>query len=349
MNRIRDMAILLTLWILAAGLFAGAAPATMVGELAEREMRTLALEFPGRMAGTEQELAAARHLLRRLESFGLAAELQPFPVRYAHVPSGGSEVVEFEGVSHNVVVDIPGRSDAVIIVGAHFDTAVSRNLDQVEAGIGGPKLQGLDDNASGVGVLLELAARLAGAAPEHAIRLIFFGAEEVGLQGARYAVAAKSPEEREQVRLMINIDNIITGDNLYVHAGPVTVAADPSHAWARDRLLALAEELEIELRTNPGLNEDYPAGTGCCSDQVAFDEAGIPVANFEATNWRLGNLDGYQQTEISEAFPDGETWHNSHLDRLDHLEAHLPPGRLSERPAQVLQILLPFVKESAGI
>lgn len=348
MSRIRTIAIFLTLWAFAAGLFASAALAETLGELAEREMRTLALEFPGRMAGTEQELAAAQHLLQRLESFGLAAKLQPFPVRFTHVPSGGAEVVEFEGVSHNVVANIPGRSDEIIIIGAHFDTAVSRNPEQAAAGIGGPKLQGLDDNASGVGVLLELASRLAGATPEHAIRLIFFGAEEVGLQGARHVVAALSPEQRAQLRLMINIDSIITGDNLYVHAGPVSVAADPAHAWARDRMLNLAAELGIELKTNPGLNPDYPAGTGCCSDQVAFDEAGIPVANFEATNWRLGNLDGYQQTEISEAFPAGETWHNSYLDRIEHLEAHLPPGRLSERAKQVLQILLPFVQETAG-
>ncbi len=339
--------VFMLLWLAASG--AAFSQAEVAGSLAEREMRVLATEFPGRMAGTAQERAAAEHLVARLSAVGLSAELQPFPVRYTHVPAGATEPVEFEGVSHNVVVDIAGRSNEMIIVGAHFDTAVSRNLEQAEAGIGGPDLQGLDDNASGVGVLLELASELAGAAPEHKIRLIFFGAEEVGLQGARYVVAAMSPEEREQVRLMINIDSIITGDHLYVHAGPVTVAADPAHAWARDRLLALAEELGIELKTNPGLNEDYPAGTGCCSDQVAFDEAGIPVANFEATNWRLGNLDGYQQTEVSDAFPDGETWHNAHLDRIEHLEAHLPPGRLSERPAQVLQILLPFVWESAGI
>lgn len=329
----------------------GFASATLgpLGQLAEREMRILAMEFPGRMAGTTREFAAAEHLIARLASFGLDAELQAFPVRYTHVPEGGTEPAEFEGISHNVVVEVPGRSDRWIIVGAHYDTAVPRTLEQAEAGIGGPHLQGLDDNASGVGVLLELAARLAGLQPEHSLRLIFFGAEEVGLQGARHVVAAMTPEERERVKLMINIDNMITGDNLYVHAGPVTVATDPAHGMARDRMLSLAEDSGITLLTNPGLNENYPAGTGCCSDQVAFDESGIPVANFEATNWRLGDLDGYQQTEISEAFPAGETWHNSHLDRMDHLEAHLPAGRLSERPAEVLTLLLAFLREFSGV
>ena len=328
-------------------LLAAAAQAEPIGALAEREMRVLATEFPGRMAGTEQERAAAEHLVARLASFGLEAELDEFPVQYTHLPAGESETVEFEGVSQNVVVRIPGRSDELIIVGAHYDTAVSASPEQAEAGIGGPDLQGLDDNASGVGVLLELAERLSRSEPEHNLRLIFFGAEEVGLQGARHAVASLSDEDRERLGLMINIDSIITGDRLYAHAGPVTVAEDPAHGAARDRVLALAEELGIELNTNPGLNEEYPAGTGCCSDQVAFDEAGIPVVNFEATNWRLGDQDGYQQTEISEAFPAGQTWHNIHLDQIDHLEKHLPASRLSERPAQVVRLISTFLEDKA--
>ncbi|MGY6554087.1 MAG: M20/M25/M40 family metallo-hydrolase [Wenzhouxiangella sp.] len=349
MNRpLRKIGLIFSLAALLA-IASASAELNEIGALAEREMRALAVEFPGRMAGSDQERAAAEHLMTRLQSFGLAPELQSFPVRFTHLPLGADEPVDFEGMSQNVIINLPGRSDRLLIVGAHYDTAVAWTPEQAEAGIGGPELQGLDDNASGVGVLLELAARLAGAEPDHAIRLIFFGAEEVGLQGARHAVAAMSSEERERVKLMINIDNIITGDNLYVHAGPFTVAADPAHGAGRDRVLEMAAELGIALETNPGLNQDYPAGTGCCSDQVAFDEAGIPVVNFEATNWRLGNLDGYQQTEISAAFPAGETWHNRYLDRIEHLEAHLPSGRLSERPAQVVQILLPFVQETAGL
>ena len=339
--------LLLWLWLAAPG--AGQAQADVVGTLAEREMRTLAADFPGRMAGTPQELAAAEHLAARLNGFGYAAAIKPFEVRYTYMPAGGVEPVEFEGASHNVVAELAGRSGHRIIVGAHYDTAVSRTPEHLEAGIGGPDLQGLDDNASGVGVLLELAARLAGSEPEHGIRFIAFGAEEVGLQGARHVVASLSAEQRERVLLMINIDSIITGDSLYAHAGPMTVAADPANAAARDRLLALAAELDIELKTNPGLNPDYPAGTGCCSDQVAFDEVGIPVVNIEATNWRLGNLDGYQQTEISAAFPAGESWHNSQIDRIDHLEAHLPENRLSERPGRVLRLVLRLLEEQAGI
>lgn len=66
----------------------------------------------------------------------------------------------------NVEVRVAGNSDArgVLIVGAHYDTA-----------IGTP---GADDNASGVAVLLELARFLRVAPPFREIRLVAFAAEE---------------------------------------------------------------------------------------------------------------------------------------------------------------------------
>ncbi len=333
------------------GLAAGASAdgLEVKGALAEREMRTLAERFPGRMSGSEQERAAARYLAGRLTEFGYTPKLQEFPVRYSFHPLGGQADDERDALSVNVVAELPGRSDRLVIIGAHYDTAVARTEAQAEAGIGGPQLQGVDDNASGIGVILELAARLAGTEPEHTIRFFAFGSEEVGLLGARHAVSAMEEPERDRVVLMINIDSIITGDSLYVHAGPATYAADRAAGAAREQAREIAAQLGIELRTNPGLNADYPAGTGCCSDQMAFDEAGIPVVNFEATNWTLGDQDGYQQTAIGPGFPAGESWHSVERDRLAHLETHLPAGRLSERPAQLVSILLPLLRQWSGL
>ncbi len=330
-------------------MLAGVAQAEPVGALAEREMLGLASEFPGRMAGTAQERAAAEYLAGRLRTFGYAVAVEPFAVRYRQVPAGSQTAEDFEGISHNVIADRAGRSGQMIIVGAHYDTAVARTPEQLAEGIGGPGLHGLDDNASGVGVLLELAARLADVEPEHTIRFIAFGAEEVGLQGARQLVAAMPSEARAQVRFMLNIDSLITGDRLYAHAGPSSVAADPAHAGPRDRLLELARELDLPVSTNPGLHPDYPAGTGCCSDHMAFDEAGIAVVNVEATNWRLGDLDGYQQTAVSAAFPAGDSWHRAELDRADYLAEHLPAGRFGERARQVVQLLLALLEDQAGV
>lgn len=64
----------------------------------------------------------------------------------------------------NIEAEIPGRDGAMMVVGAHYDSA-----------IGSP---GANDNASGVAALLELARQLHGSSPEHAIRLVLFVNEE---------------------------------------------------------------------------------------------------------------------------------------------------------------------------
>lgn len=332
--------------MLAASAFAGSP-----GELAAKEARYVAEVFPGRMAGTAMEDKAARYLADRLLAMGYKPTLHRFFASYTFNWASKPERVHDDRtlISTNVIAERRGTSGKQIIVGAHFDTRIPRSERDLERNIGGPKLEGLDDNASGTGVLLELAETFAKAHPKHTIKFIAFGAEEIGLLGAIEVVNRMTPKERAATLWMVNIDSIITGDRLYFHAGPKTYAKDAKAGLARDRALAIAAGLGITAATNPGLNADYPKGTGCCSDQAAFDEAGIPVVNLEATNWELGDKDGYQQTSISKAFPDGYSWHLVDIDNRAHLEASLPPGRVDERTRDALRILTPLVSELAGV
>jgi alkaline phosphatase isozyme conversion protein len=250
--------------------------------------------------------------------------------------------------STNVIAEKPGTSGKQIIVGAHYDTRIARNPRQIARRIGGPELEGFDDNASGVGVLLETAEALRNVDAAHTIKFVAFGAEEIGLQGAIDMVNRMSPEEKASTLWMVNTDSILTGDRLYFHAGPETYAKDPKAGQARERALASADKLGVVASTNPGLNADYPKGTGCCSDQVPFDRAGISVVNLEATNWELGDKDGYQETTKSEAFPTGYSWHLVDIDNFAHLTASLPPGRIEERARDAVRIMIPLVQELAG-
>lgn len=321
------------------------------GALAAREARHIAASFPGRMAGTSMEDITARYIADRWLEMGYTPRLERFLTGYTF--RGDSDDASTHDqrslVSTNVFAERAGTSGQQIVVGAHYDTRIPTSSRDLERNIGGPELEGFDDNASGVGVLLELAQALNELAPRHTIQFIAFGAEEIGLRGAYEVVNRMSEAERANTLWMVNIDSIITGDRLYFHAGPETYAKDPKAGHARDRSLAIAAELGITAATNPGLNERYPRGTGCCSDQAAFDRAGIPVVNVEATNWELGDKDGYQQTEVSEAFPHGYSWHLVHIDNLAHLEANLPPGRVDERTRDVVRILLALIKELAEI
>jgi aminopeptidase YwaD len=90
------------------------------------------------------------------------------------------------GTFHNVVATLPAATAsgaAPLIVAAHYDTVA-----------GSP---GADDNASGLAVLLETAARLDGTARPRELRCIAFGLEEDNLRGSRAYVAGLRKSRQE--------------------------------------------------------------------------------------------------------------------------------------------------------
>jgi alkaline phosphatase isozyme conversion protein len=339
------------LWLAALAVaLALPAQAQDVGRLAAKEARHIAAAFPGRMAGTPKEDQAAKYIADRLLAMGYQPNLARFQTSFTFTwtkkPERGHDYRLL--TSTNVIAERRGTSGKQIIVGAHYDSRTPQSDRDVERRIGGPKLEGLDDNASGVGVLLELAEHFVKTNPTHTIKFIAFGAEEIGLHGAIEVVERMTPEERAATLWMVNMDSIVTGDTFYFHAGPETYAKDPKAGHARDRALAIAAQLGIKALTNPGLNKEFPKGTGCCSDQAAFDRGGIPVVNLEATNWTLGEKDGYQQTSKSKCFPSGYSWHLVDIDNIAHLDKCLP-GRVEQRTRDAMRIMVPLIEELAEV
>lgn len=192
--------------------------------------------------------------------------------------------------------------------------------------------------------MLELAEQLKSVPTEYTIRFVATSGEEQGNLGAENFLKRMSEHEKKQTLLVINLDNLIVGDNLYFNSGKKTPAS--VRKLTRDRALAIARSLGISATSNQGLNPDYPQGTSCCNDAEIFDNAGIPVLSVEATNWNLGKKDGYQQRAKSKSFPDGVSWHNIKLDNVQHIDQALP-GRIDRRSRDVVRIMLPLVKELA--
>ncbi len=155
-------------------------------------------------------------------------------------------------VSRNVVASTGGGGDAVIVLGAHYDTT--------------PESPGANDNATGMAILLTLARELAQRddLPVE-LRFIAFGAEEVGLFGSIHYVNALSERERGRVIAMLNFDS--TG------SGNLQVAGDP--LLLRRIAAAAAEEQGLSVSTA----REIPGTTG---DHVIFENAGAPVALFFA-------------------------------------------------------------------
>jgi len=193
-------------------------------------------------------------------------------------------------------------------VGAHYDS--------VDIG------KGADDNASGVAVILEMAKYLKNIETPYTIRFIAFGAEENGLNGSKYYVETMSEADKSDTLLMINLDSLIAGDNMYVYGDYA------NGGLVRDYVLKSGRLLNLKIGTNMGENPEYPLGTtGDWGDHAPFANAGIPFINFEATNWLLGDGDGYTQVDPKYGV-DGAVWHTQY-DTLQYIDETFP-GRVDE-------------------
>ena len=321
---------------------AGAAPA-QPGETANLQTRHIATVFPGRMTGSPAEMLAADYLQQQFALYGYQSDIRRFNTRYLYTTKDGHQ--NWHNVSASQVIAArEGKVPQQIIIMAHLDTYTPLTDNDVNDNLGGLTLQGVDDNASGLGVMLELAQRLKTVPTRYGIRFIATSGEEIGSLGAANILKRMSESEKKNTLLVINLDNLITGDKLYFNSGKSTPAA--VRKLTRDRALKLARQLGIQATINPGLNTKYPKGTGCCNDAEPFDKAGIPVLTVEATNWSLGEKDGFQQRAKSKAFPNGSSWHQATLDNQSYLDKWLP-GRIKKRSHDVVRVMFPLVKELA--
>ena len=100
---------------------------------------------------------------------------------------------EYEGRSHNVILDLPGEREETIVFTAHYD---STSLSQ-----------GAYDNMSGSIGLLGIAKFFAEHPHSYGMRFIWCGSEERGLLGAK-AYCADHEEELKKIVLNINLDMI---------------------------------------------------------------------------------------------------------------------------------------------
>lgn len=95
--------------------------------------------------------------------------------------------------SHNLICDITGESEDMIVCTAHYDSV--------------PHSKGAYDNATGSVCLYGLAKELKDKKLAHNLRLIWCGSEERGLLGSKAYVAAHQ-EEMENIKLCVNVDMV---------------------------------------------------------------------------------------------------------------------------------------------
>lgn len=161
--------------------------------------------------------------------------------------------------SVNVIAKKPAKNKQTdnkeVLLTAHMDSVV-----------GAP---GANDNASGVGLMLELARVFKGANTDKDLKFIAFGSEERGLLGARYYVDQLTQAERDDIEAVFNPDMVATNyepaKNLYA------MTVDGSRNIVTDSTTAAGARLG---------NSDILPGQFGSSDHVPFHNAGIPAALF---------------------------------------------------------------------
>jgi hypothetical protein len=191
--------------------------------------RSLSVEYPSRVPGSEGARQAARWYAETVGALGLTTEEDVWTDDLADL--GAVEL-------HNVVTVVPGRSEETIVVVAHRDNA----------GTGRP----LGDNASGTAALIELAR---GFAPQEAgpdplpQRTLVFVSTDAGSYGGAGAerFAATSPLARTAIAAVV-LDGL-------GGSGPprLAIAGDEPVSPARALVRTAAARIEEQVGAWPSL------------------------------------------------------------------------------------------------
>jgi hypothetical protein len=207
-HRIIGIGILLT-GLLAYGAASASQQAVRIdGDRLMHTVKTLAdPKWEGRAAGSPGGLAARAWIVDRFKTIGLppvsGAYVHPFT--FTRTTAGARQ----DGEGANVLALCPG-TDAKLpyfVVSAHYDHVGVRD---------GQVYPGADDNASGVAVILELAAFCQKTPFRHTMLFAAFDAEERGLQGAR-AFLATPPVPRARIALNVNLDMVSRSDKREIY------------------------------------------------------------------------------------------------------------------------------------
>jgi hypothetical protein len=156
---------------------------------------------------------------------------------------------EWEGASHNVVAELPGKKDEWIVLTAHYDTTALSH--------------GSYDNMSGCVGILGVLDALKDETLNYGLRLVFCGSEERGLLGSK-AWVRDHEAELEKAVLNINLDMIGTWLGKFI-----------ARVSAEEKLAGYLSYMGAEL----GFPVEAKIGV-YSSDSTPFADKGVPALSF---------------------------------------------------------------------
>ncbi|HMD85042.1 MAG TPA: M28 family peptidase [Terriglobia bacterium] len=230
------------------------APVRFEGAAAFEFIRVVAEEFPDRVTGTPAAHRAANYLRAQLRNTGYVVTLEPFPLWLR------GKSVEGE----NVIAQSEGDSPENVAIIAHYDSQFTSH-------------QAAEDNASGVGVLLELARALHQSPHSHGLILAATDAEEWGMIGARELTDFL---KRHHTVAVISIQYIMAGPPRSVEMNCMGQFAGYTPLWLRQMLLASGRAQGASMEQATGRQEWIERALEVSEqDQGPLLRAGIPAVN----------------------------------------------------------------------
>ena len=155
---------------------------------------------------------------------------------------------EYDGESHNVVAEKPGKREEYITLTAHYDTTALSH--------------GAYDNMTGCVGLLGVMEALRDRELNYGLRFVFCGSEERGLLGSK-AYVKDHEAELEKTALNINLDMI-------------------GSIMGRFIACATAEDKLAHYLTYMGAELGFPVSARCgvySSDSTSFADKGVPAVS----------------------------------------------------------------------
>jgi putative aminopeptidase FrvX len=243
--------------ILAAAAMAGAPADADHGPTPYQAAVHISGKIGMRPSGSANERRAHAYVAREFRAAGLDVSVDSF-----RVPGRGR--------SQNVVAKLDTAAQCLVILMAHTDNV--------------PPGLGAIDNASGVGVLMGLAPKLAAIDPPCDVWLVATGSEERDVTGLPYHAGAaalvkqvKAEGRADDLRFALSVDEVGFGRRFYLRSpegsirpgveGAILAAADRAGVtvhWARDSGTGNSDHREFELAGLPGANLEVWKGVFAC-------------------------------------------------------------------------------------
>jgi len=213
--------------------------------------------------------------------------------------------------TQNIVAETGGDASRAVVVGGH--------LDSVGAG------PGINDNGSGVAMILEMAVQIAneGIEPDNQLRFMFWGGEELGLLGSMDYVFGLDEAERANILANLNFDMIASPNParmVYDGSGSMGGEGGPPGS-------AEIEEIFSAWFEGEGLTFQETPFDGR-SDYGPFIWTGIPAGGlFTGAEQNMNSAEaeeygGEAGLAYDECYHEGcDTMENLNLDMLDEMAA----------------------------